>query len=74
MISASRARAESRFSEIERRQQKALSEQQQAMNAVDANTARLKALRLAKAAADEREAEELKQSRAAKLAKHRAKD
>jgi len=52
MISATRLRAESRFAEIERRQQKALSEQEEEALAIAENTARLKALRLEREAND----------------------
>lgn len=52
MISAARTRAENHFTAIEKRQKKALSEQEAAAVAVSENTARLKALRLAKEAED----------------------
>ncbi|HEY4202861.1 MAG TPA: hypothetical protein VGM83_20100 [Devosiaceae bacterium] len=69
MISAIRLRAETRFAEIEKRQQRALNEQEQISRAVDENTARLKALRLAKEARERLEAEA---KRAAKLVKRPA--
>lgn len=52
MISISRTRAENRFAAIEKRQQAVLNEREEAARALSANTARLKALRLAKEAAD----------------------
>lgn len=52
MISASRRHAENRFAMIEKRQQKALSDEDQKRQETDENTARLKALRLAKEEAD----------------------
>lgn len=52
MISISRTHAENRFSAIEKRQQKALSEQEEKTLKIAENTARLKTLRLAKEAAD----------------------
>ena len=55
MVSASRLRAENRFAAIEKRQKKVLSEQEEAVRAVNENTARLKALRLAKEAKDRAE-------------------
>ena len=51
-ISVSRTRAENRFAAIEKRQQKVLSEQEETARAISENTARLKALRLAKEAKD----------------------
>lgn len=48
MISAARTRAEKRFASMEKRQKRALSEQEEIAQAVAAKTARLKALRLAK--------------------------
>lgn len=48
MINATRARAEARFAQIERRQQTALSEQEEAAKARRDNSERLKALRLAR--------------------------
>lgn len=56
MISISRTRAENRFAAIEKSQKKALNEQEEKKLMVSENTARLKALRLAK------EADELKAS------------
>ena len=50
MISAARTRAENRFVAFERRQLKVLNEQEEAERAVDENTVRLSALRLATAA------------------------
>lgn len=50
MISISRTRAENRFATIERRQQAALSEQEETARMISENTVRLKALRLAKEA------------------------
>lgn len=50
MISISKTRAETRFDAIEKRQQVVLSEQEETARAVSANTARLKALRLAREA------------------------
>ncbi len=55
MISASRSHAENRFAAMEKRQHKALSEQEVAERAINENTARLKALRLAKEAKDRAE-------------------
>ncbi len=55
MISASRARAENRFAALEKRQLKVLSEQEEAERAISENTARLRALRLAKEAEDRAE-------------------
>ena len=52
MISASRSHAENRFAALEKRQLKVLSQQEEAERAVDENTARLRALRLAKEAKD----------------------
>lgn len=52
MISISRTRAENRFAAIEKSQQKALDEQQEKAQKISENTARLKALRLAKEATD----------------------
>ncbi len=52
MISAVRSHAENRFAALEKRQLKVLSEQEEAERAVDENTARLRALRLAKEAED----------------------
>jgi hypothetical protein len=68
MVPASRAHAESRFSAIEKRQQKALGEIEQRTLDIDANTARLKALRLAKAQADIDAVEAKKAEGASKLA------
>lgn len=73
MVSALRARAEARFSEIERRQRKALSEEQAERAAVDANTVRLKALRLAREDETRRNAEAAKQAKTEALLKRRAK-
>lgn len=73
MVSALRARAEARFSEIERRQRKAMSEEQAEKAAVDANTARLKALRLAKEDDDRRSAEAVKLAKTEALLKRRSK-
>lgn len=67
-VPASRAHAESRFSAIERRQQKALGEQEQRTLDIDANTLRLKALRLAKELADRTAIETKKTETAEKLA------
>ena len=50
MISAVRSPAENRFAVLEKRQLKVLSEQEEAEVAIDENTARLRALRLAKEA------------------------
>lgn len=52
MISAVRTQAENRFAALEKRQTRVLSEQEEAERAVDENTARLRALRLAKEAED----------------------
>ena len=52
MISALRTRAENRFAALEKRQLKVLSEQEEAERSINENTARLKALRLAKEAED----------------------
>jgi len=52
MISASRGHAENRFAALEKRQLKVLSEQEEAERAINENTARLRALRLAKEAED----------------------
>jgi hypothetical protein len=52
MISAKRSQAENRFAALERRQLKVLNEHEEAERAVDENTARLRALRLAKEAED----------------------
>lgn len=52
MISISRTRAENRFAAIEKSQQKAINEQEEKALRISENTARLKALRLAKEAAD----------------------
>jgi hypothetical protein len=48
LISIARTRAEERFATIEKRQQAALSEQEEAARKISENTARLRALRLAK--------------------------
>lgn len=72
MISASRRHAENRFAMIEKRQQKALSEQDQKRKEMDENTLRLKALRMAKEEA-ERLASEVKRGTSAKLVKTRLK-
>jgi hypothetical protein len=56
MISATRSRAESRFAAVEKRQQKVLSEQEDAARAVRDRTARLRAERLAREAGDIAEA------------------
>lgn len=63
MISAARTRAESNFAALEKRQQKVLSEQEEAARAVSENTARLKALRLAKEAQDRAEKKSAKPAR-----------
>ena len=52
MISATRMHAETRFAALEKRQLKVLSEQEEAERAINENTARLRALRLAKEAED----------------------
>ena len=52
MISISRTRAENRFAAIEKRQKEVLTEQEETARMVSENTARLKALRLAKEAND----------------------
>lgn len=52
MISILRTRAENRFAAIEKSQQKAINEQEEKARKVSENTARLKALRLAKEAKD----------------------
>lgn len=52
MINAARSRAEQRFEQIQKRQQKALNEQQQIADDRRAKSARLKAMRLAKEADD----------------------
>ena len=52
MISAVRTQAENRFAALEKRQTRVLSEHEEAERAVDENTARLRALRLAKEAED----------------------
>ena len=52
MVSASRSHAENRFAALEKRQLKVLSEQEEAERAINENTARLRALRLAKEAED----------------------
>ena len=52
MISAVRSQAENRFAALEKQQTRVLSEQEDAERAVDENTARLRALRLAKEAED----------------------
>jgi len=52
MISISRTRAESRFAAIEKRQKEVLTEQEETSRRISENTARLKALRLAKEASD----------------------
>lgn len=52
MITAARSRAEQRFEQIQKRQQKALSEQNQIAEDRRAKSARLKEMRLAKEAGD----------------------
>ncbi len=52
MITAARSRAEQRFENIQKRQQKALDEQQKIAEERRAKSARLKELRLAKEAED----------------------
>ena len=52
MISAKRSQADNRFAALEKRQLKVLSEREEAERVVDENTARLRALRLAKEAED----------------------
>ena len=64
MITAARSRAEQRFEQIQKRQQKALSEQNQIAEERRAKSARLKQMRLAKEADDiARAAEGLKRIR-----------
>lgn len=52
MITAARSRAEQRFEQIQKRQKKALNEQQQIADERRAKSARLKEMRLAKEADD----------------------
>lgn len=52
MITAARSRAEQRFEQIQKRQKKALSEQNQIAEERRAKSARLKEMRLAKEADD----------------------
>ncbi len=49
-INASRARAETRFAALEKKQQRALSAEEEAANATREKTARLRSLRLAREA------------------------